>query len=548
MTRLLPLLLLALVFVPAAEAAKPPTCRSGETVYKRDGIRVFEQLRRDGEYWYACGPRSRRPTYLWAAEAGYGGLSVTGRGDELILFEAAFSGEGGGEHRWLGWFDARTSRARSGELAGAVENEVRDVVLSAGGALGVVSAYEDDYGVRVGYLAPSRKRGELTTERVLSMVGGRYANGSLAFADDDRALTWRLTSGETRSVPVAGEKVTCTSGTTVAESNGTRVFEVFPRRRTERGFQADVLAACSPGSAPRELAVSDVYDQDHWEPRVVKRAGTRVGFVVNEGGAGVIDGATGVVRFAPRVAGWLSDVALGPEGPLVVADGNGSIARLGDKGAAGLGRPVLLAKADGLMEGSLAVADGLVTWQAKDGTPGSTPLGGLPVVDCASGLTLLREDGLRVFTVLPAGAPDTRLYACPPGAAAPIELSGLSGANWTVSEILREGGRSVLWIDDGDRQQRVVSLGADARVGVPRRLPWYWDLEDVATAPDGRVAFAQRYGRKWRISVFGLAGAGALKRERLLAKPTDGVKAGSLAFDGTRVTWRNRKGARRGSN
>ena len=86
-----------------------------------------------------------------------------------------------------------------------------------------------------------------------------------------------------------------------------------------------------------------------------------------------------------------------------------------------------------------------------------------------------------------------------------------------------------------------------ARVGAPDELPWQWEREDVAIAADGRVAFAQRYGRKWRISVFALAGAGALQPERLIAKPKDGVKAGSLAFsaDGTRVTWRNRTGAER---
>jgi hypothetical protein len=369
---LLILISVLVVFVPAAEAGNKRTCRSGSTIYKRDGVRVFQDSRRDGDYWYACGPRSRRPTYLYSAEGGYAGLSVTGRRGDRVLFEAAFSGEGGGEDRTLGWFDARRSQARSGELAGAVANEVRDVVLAADGGIGVVAAFEDDHGLRIGYLAPSARRRELTDERVLSVAGGRYDKDSLAFADGDRSLTWRLDSGEARSVPVAGEKVTCTSGTTVAESDGVRVFEVLPRRKTDRGFQADVLAACVRGATtPRELAVSDVHDQDHWERRALKRAGSRTAFLVGDGGVGMIDGASGDVRFEPQAASWVHDIALAADGPLVIADDtieagrqNANILRVGEQGATAFGRPVLLAEGGEFVDGSLAVGDGgLVTWQ-----------------------------------------------------------------------------------------------------------------------------------------------------------------------------------------
>ena len=560
MTRvLLVLAVVVVVFAPAAEAAETRACRSGSTIYKRDGVRVFTDSRRYEDYWYACGPRSRRPTRLYAAEAGYAGLSVTSRSGDRVLFEAAFSGEGGGEDRTLGWFDLRTLEARSGELAGAVSNDVRDVVVAAGGAIGVVAAFEGDHGVRVGYLAAGARKPALTDEFVLSMAGGRYVKGSLAFADSERSLTWRLESGEARSVPVAGEKVACTSGTTVAESDGVRVFEVLPRRKTERGFQADILAACARGATtPRELAISDVYDQDHWERRALKRAGSRTAFVVNDGGVGMIDGASGEVRFEPQAANSLSDVALGVDGPLVVAaptvqggKENADILRLSAEGATSFARPVMLAQGGQLADGSLAVGDdGLVTWQTKDGATRSTPLAGVTTVDCRSGMALLAKNGLRVFHVLPAGAADTRLYACPPGAAAPVELAGVSGAQWKVYELQREDGRFALWLTDDDKALRVVSFTAtpgSARAGAPRELPWYWDREDVAIAPDGRVAFAHRYGRKWRVSVLALAGAAALQTERLIATPKDGVKSGSLAFsaDGTRVTWRNRAGARR---
>jgi hypothetical protein len=558
-TRLLLILISVLVvFAPAAEAAEKRTCRSGSTIYKRDGVRVFEDSRPDGDYWYACGPRSRRPAFLYAAEAGYTDLSVTGRRGDRVLFEVAFSGEGGGEQRTLGWFDARRSQARSGELAGRVSNEVRDVAVAADGSIGVVAAYEEDRGVRIGYLSTSRRRGELTDELVLSVAGGRYVKGSLAFAG--RSLTWRIDSGETRSVPVAGEKVTCTSGTTVAESDGARVFEVFPRRKTDRGFQADVLAACPRGATtPRELAVSDVYDQDHWERRALKRAGSRTAFVVGDGGVGTIDGTGGDVRFRLQVGSWLSDIALGATGPLVVAADTtqggqelADILRLSEEGATGFGRPVLLADGGDVVDGSLAVGDeGVVTWRTKDGAMHATPLAGLAAVDCRAGTTLLAREGLRVFAALPADAPDLRLYACPPDAAAPVEITGVSGSR-TVYELQREAGRFALWLAEDDTAPQVVTFNAtpgSARVGSPRRLAWYWQRKDVAIAADGRVAFAQRHGRKWRVSVFGLAGAGALQDERVIAKPDDGVKAGSLAFsaDGTSVRWRNRAGTERGA-
>ena len=70
---------------------------------------------------------------------------------------------------------------------------------------------------------------------------------------------------------------------------------------------------------------------------------------------------------------------------------------------------------------------------------------------------------------------------------------------------------------------------------------------DAAFAPDGRMAFALSEGKKWTITAFGLGGPGELKRERVLARPKDGFRAGTLAFsaDGTRVVWRSRSGAAR---
>src|SRR6185436_13828209 len=69
----------ACVIAPTAEAAKKKhTCRSGSTIYKHNGVRVFEDGGFNGA-WFACGPRSRRPAPLYSSEAGYGQLSVFGR-------------------------------------------------------------------------------------------------------------------------------------------------------------------------------------------------------------------------------------------------------------------------------------------------------------------------------------------------------------------------------------------------------------------------------------------------------------------------------------
>jgi hypothetical protein len=86
----------ACVIAPTADAAKKRTCRSGSTIYKHNGVRVFEDGGFDGA-WFACGPRSRRPTPLYSAEAGYGALYVVGRAGDKVTFVAEFSGEGGGE-------------------------------------------------------------------------------------------------------------------------------------------------------------------------------------------------------------------------------------------------------------------------------------------------------------------------------------------------------------------------------------------------------------------------------------------------------------------
>ena len=428
----------ACVIAPPAEAAKKKhTCRSGSTIYKHNGVRVFEDGGFNGA-WFACGPRSRRPTPLYSSEASYGQLSVFGRDGEKVLFVAEFSGEGGGEDTTVGYFDARTSTARSGDLAGGGSNVVRDLVVAPDGGIGVVSGvYEDsDAGVTVGYLAPSARK--LRDELVLSLAGKGYVERSLAFASG--SLTWRA-GEQTRSAPLAGETITCTSGTTLIESDGARVFEVFPRRKTDRGFQADVLAGCDAGSAtPRELAVADVHDQWYWEPRALKRAGSRVAFLAGYRGIGLLDGGT--VRFATLDGlGGLDDVAVGPTGDVVFAglSGEGGFSQRMIARWTGGKWERLAAQGGDLVDDSLAVGDdGRVTWQTKDGFAQAVPLAGETTIDCQAGTTLLDRDGWRVFEVMPAGGADIRLYGCAPGIA-PVQLATASRTgSWKAVVLARE--------------------------------------------------------------------------------------------------------------
>src|SRR6478609_3750834 len=173
---LLAFLAVTLVFAGRADAASR-TCTSGRTVFKHGSVRVF-LVGGQEDAWFACG-RSRRPVELYRTPGGLGDFRVHGMTGSRVLFEGAFSGEGGGQDTLIGWFDARTSQAHSGELAGSVSNEVRDVVLAPDGGVGVVAALEDEHGIRVGYLAPGKRalRGELG----LSIAPG-YVAHSLAFA------------------------------------------------------------------------------------------------------------------------------------------------------------------------------------------------------------------------------------------------------------------------------------------------------------------------------------------------------------------------------
>lgn len=545
-----------LAFIPAAaEAAKPPTCRSGTTVYEQGGVRVFLDDR-DDERWYACGPSTDKPRLLWSVQPPYGAFEVTTRIGDKLIFEGEGWGEGGGENTSVGWFDARTSEVRLGELAGGVSNKPYEVVVAADGSLGlVVGAEEAEFALRVGYLARSSTPGALQPELVLATPGRGRVKGSLAFADADRTLTWALDDGGARRLPVTGEAVTCTSGTTLVEAGGTRVFEVLPARKTARGFQADVLAACPPGATtPRELAVSDVYDQDHWDVLASGRTGERVAFRVGWSGIGLVDGTTGEVRFVePRNITGVKDVAVSAAGEVVFTgmetiDGHTSkfVARLTNPTATSFRGWERLATLGGedTETGSFAVTeDARVIWRVEDGLPQSIPLAGETVAGCGSGTTLIERDGLRVAEWLPARARHAQLLACVPGAVTPVPLlRGPRHASWAVTEVSRKGGRVAVYAAseghlDWDHVVGFAAGWARAFEVDGERLSAR-SIRDAAVRLDGRVAVAVRSSKRWRVSLLRNG------RERVLARPRDGLRVGSLWFtaDSRQVQWRNRAG------
>ena len=468
-------------------------------------------------------PQSRRPVELYRTPGGLGNFRIHGASGARVLFEGSFSGEGGGEDTTIGWFDGKTSQARSGQLAGSVSNEVRDVVVAPDGGVGVVAALEDEHGIRVGYLAPGKRA--LRGEFGLSMAPG-YEAHSLAFSG--AALTWKA-AGVARTVALTGEAVTCASGTTLVESEGARVFEVLPARKTTRGFQADVLAACARGATvPRELGVTDLYDQQDWELQTVKPFGARVAFIVAERGVGALDG--GEVRFA-LADDVVQDVAVGADGTVAFA-APGIVARLT---ATGWDRMAELGGT--LANDSLAVADGLLRWRTTDGVAHSTPLSGETPIDCAVEPTLLSRGGIRVFEHLPPSGGDVQLYGCVGGAPV-LLLTGPRNSSWKVVGLGVKNGSAAV-IASGVRGNRLIAFGATPLQVVTPKASLAFGVRNVAFAPDGRVALVMHAGRKWTISA--MTGG----RERTLTHPKDGVRRGSLTFDGKRVTWHNLAGKSR---
>lgn len=532
-----------LIFVHSAQASKPPTCRSGETVYAQDGVRVLLDDRSD-HVWYACGPSTTRPRRLWLVQPPYGTFAVTGRVGDKLVFEGDLWGEGGGEDTYVGWFDVRTSEVRVGQLAGSISNDLVDVVVDARGNVGVAVAFAESGVERIGYLGRSSRPGELQRELVLGTPGGPYVKGSLAFADRDGTLTWQ--DQEPRRAPVTGEAVTCTSGTTLAAGGGARVFEVLPAQPTETGFQADVLAACPRGATvPRELAVANVSSQAFWSGAQLQRAGTWVAFQAGYTGIGVLDEATGAVRFVqPRGVDNVRGVAVAAGGEVVFHGMRNEssavqtfVARLTGPTATGYRGWERLATVGGdfVADDSFAVtADGRVSWQVKDGLAQSVPLAGETTIGCGVGTTLIDHDGLRVFELLRAGGKDARLMACVAGQVVPL-LKAPRHGSWEVHELARADGRIALiaYADGHLAQRRVVSFGTEP--GSARSFAvGHAFIRDAAVAADGRVATAVRLGKTWRISV----------GSRVVARTRDGLRRGSLRFstDGHRVEWRNRHG------
>ena len=284
-----PFLLVLACFFLVAQSAEATTCRSGKTIYKDAGMRVFYQ---SSDYsLYGCG-KGGKPVFLYSTDGAIGDLEIRGKQDGRLVFVTWITTEGADTFTTVGWFDGR--RAFSALLAGMTPNKVLDAVVALDGGIAVASAE-----TRVGYLAPGTKK-----ELGLSPARG-YKRGSLAVRDG--IVSWQDVIA--RSVPATGEPVSCTGGQTLVSSDGVRVFEAL------RGTD-DVLGACV-GGALQELGVKDPEDDTTWAPQFIASAGARTAFAAGPIAVVTIDGAVSVQRLSD-ISG-IDDVAIGAAGPAVFA-------------------------------------------------------------------------------------------------------------------------------------------------------------------------------------------------------------------------------------
>ena len=238
---------------------------------------------------------------------------------------------------------------------------------------------------------------------------------------------------------------------------------------------------------------------------------------------GLLDGPTiQVVR--PPGYDELDDVALATAGPPVFAS-QGHVLRLDGTVIASLG---------GAIEpGTLALGDdGRVTWRNTDGRGQNVPLAGEPTLACTSGTTLLDTNGLRVFEGVIADV--IHLFGCAPGAATPLALwqGGRGGKVLRTRPRARPRRR----VRGGLHPRRRVRLRRAPRAARhPRPVAGLREHPRRRARPGrARRPRASATATRWRITAFTAAG-----QERVLARPKDGVTPGSLAIDGTRVSWTN---------
>lgn len=165
---------------------------------------------------------------------------------------------------------------------------------------------------------------------------------------------------------------------------------------------------------------------------------------------------------------------------------------------------------------------------------------------CTAGHTLYRQDGVRIFSMLPRDSDGNQyevFLACRPGSRRPAVLRASSHCCVTVNWLgARLEGKRVIWqveeFADGGGGTFVGWY--DVRTGEHRSggVNWLFGHVDAATvAPDGAIAIAARLGATDDTIGYMARGRHRLHQPRAIAKVPEGIVPGSLRVQGTTVTW-----------
>lgn len=200
-----------IVAVPGAGAAKRTTCKSGSTLYKKQGVRIFETLRVEQGVQitrvFACRPKSSTPSRLYTSS----GTTTTEfkkaerEGTQIVFWIDDFADEGGSSV--VGTFATRTGRVRVAYLDQEDYGRPEGLSVAADGRVAIstgtpvygVSENPPDGSEAISVLAPATKAGVLRQPKRVAVVEGGIKPETLRI--DASTVTWTTAAGQPGSAP-----------------------------------------------------------------------------------------------------------------------------------------------------------------------------------------------------------------------------------------------------------------------------------------------------------------------------------------------------------